>query len=85
MHIYDVHLYPALVLMDRFCIYKVTQVRAYKTSLGAICNYHHVNLKYFLHSDNWLLWQQPLPFGLKNFILSCVIASSIERINMITF
>jgi hypothetical protein len=33
MHIYDVHLYPALVLMDHFCIYKVTEVRAYKTSL----------------------------------------------------
>jgi hypothetical protein len=33
------------------------------------CNYHHVNLKYFLHSDDWLPWQQPLPFGLKNVIL----------------
>jgi hypothetical protein len=49
------------------------------------CNYHHVNLKYFLHSDDWLPWQQPLPFGLKNVILGCVIVSSIERINMIKF
>jgi hypothetical protein len=32
-------------------------------------------------------WQrgQPLPFGLKNVILGCVIASSNERINMIKF
>ena len=49
------------------------------------CNYHHVNLKYFLHSDDWLPWQQPLSFGLKNVILGCVIVSSIEIINMIKF
>jgi hypothetical protein len=36
------------------------------------CNYHHINLKYFLHSDDWLPWQQPLSFGLKNGILGCV-------------
>jgi hypothetical protein len=53
--------------------------------MGAYCNYHHVNLKYVLHSEDWLPWQQPLPFGLKNIILGCVIASSIERINMIKF
>ena len=44
-----------------------------------------INLKYFLHSDDWLPWQQPLRFGLKNVILGCVIASSIQRINMIKF
>ena len=53
--------------------------------MGAYCNYHHVNLKYFLHSDDWVPWQQPLPFGLKNVILGCVIASSIEIIIMIKF
>jgi hypothetical protein len=26
--------------------------------MGAYCNYHHVNLKYVLHSDDWLPWQQ---------------------------
>jgi hypothetical protein len=46
------------------------------------CNYHHVNLKYFLHSDDWLPWQQPLPFGLKNVILGCVIVSFEIKKNM---
>jgi hypothetical protein len=43
--------------------------------MGAYCNYHHVNLKYFLHSDDWLLWQQPLPFELENVIFQLFFCS----------
>ena len=50
-------------------VVKYVQNKIHYRYMGAYCNYHHVNLKYFLHSDDWLPWQQPLPFGLKNVIL----------------
>lgn len=42
---------------------------------------HQDNLGFFI--CNWLPWQQQLTVGFKNVILSCVIASSIEDINII--